>query len=249
MDLTLQHKINRGEIDINNNELFLSALFKGLVYKLNNQLKLRDKLIPHFVLNTGDDILYLEVKGQDYSIEPKDISNENFVYNSVPRCILNMSDIEILEDQLTSPYNRGNFDYENSDMLHGFNAEFRRMPLKLSVNMKYYLDNFIDTLTVTQQIITKLLFIQTFTFTYLGQTIQATYKVPSNFSHDKNITFDGITTDSKLRTIEMNLEVETNMPVYNERTAVENDKFIRKMEHEKIIKSNNTVDIEKTRVR
>ena len=49
LDVELQHKINRGELDINNTELFMSALFKALTYKLNNQLKLRDKNIPHFV--------------------------------------------------------------------------------------------------------------------------------------------------------------------------------------------------------
>jgi len=237
MDLELQHKINKGEVDINNTELFMSALFKALSYKLNQELKLRDKKIPHFVLNTGDDIMYLEVKGQDYSIEPKEISNENFVYNSVPRCIMNMEGIEVLEDQLTSPYIRGNFDYEYDDLVHGFNAEFRRMPLKLTVTLKYYLDNFIDTLSVTQQIISRLLFIQSFTFTYMGQTMTATYKVPSSFSHEKNITFDGGTTDQKLRTIELSLEVETNMPVYNERTAIENDKYIKKQHHDVLVKN------------
>ena len=232
LDVELQHKINRGELDINNTELFMSALFKALTYKLNNQLKLRDKNIPHFVLNTGDDIMYLEVKGQDYSIEPKEISNEDFVYNSVPRCIMNLNDIEVIEDQLTSPYTMGNFDVEYDDLVHGFHAEFRRMPIKMNVNLKYYLDNFIDTLALTQQIITKLLFIQSFTFTYLGQTICASYKVPSSYSHEKNITFVGGTTDQKLRTIELTLEVESNLPVYNERTAVENDKFFKQQVHQ-----------------
>ena len=38
LNVELQHKINRGELDINNTELFMSALFKALTYKLNNQL-------------------------------------------------------------------------------------------------------------------------------------------------------------------------------------------------------------------
>ena len=126
----------------------------------------------------------------------------------------------------------GNFDVEYDDLVHGFHAEFRRMPIKMNVSLKYYLDNFIDTLALTQQIITKLLFIQNFTFTYLGQTIRASYKVPSSYSHEKNITFDGGTTDQKLRTIELTLEVESNLPVYNERTAVENDKFFKQQVHQ-----------------
>lgn len=227
MDLSLQHKIVKGEIDVNNQELFIRTLFRALLYNLNNQITCRDKKIPHFVLNTGDDIMYLENKGQNAAIEPKEVSNEDYIYNSVPRCILNMSDIEVLEEQITSPYTRGNFDLEYENMIHGFSAEFRRLPIKLSVSLKYYLDTFTDVLAVTQQIMSKMLFIRTFKFDYMGQTIQASYKVPTSYSHDKNITFDGGTTDQKLRTIELSLDIETNMPVYNERTAIELDKFIK----------------------
>ena len=63
----------------------------------------------------------------------------------------------------------------------------------------------------------------------MGQTIQASYKVPTSYGHDKNITFDGGTTDQKLRSIELNLEIETNMPIYNERTAIELDNYIKKI--------------------
>lgn len=220
MDLTTQHKIIKGEIDVNNKELFMSTLFKALLYNLNHQMMLRDKNIPHFILNTGDDIMYLENKGQDNSKEPQQVSNEDYIYNSIPRCIVNLGGIEVLEDQITSPYSRGEFEISTDDILQSFSAEFRRMPLKFSVTLKYYLDSFTDVLSVTQYIITKLLFIRTFKFDYLGQTIEASYKVPTSFDNEKNITFDGGTTEQKLRTIELTLDVETNMPVYDERTTI-----------------------------
>ena len=223
MDLELQHKIVKGEIDVNNQELFMSTLFRALLYNLNQQIKLRDKKIPHFILNTGDDIMWLENKGQDINKDPLGVPNEDYIYNSVPRCMVNLGGIEVLEDQITSPYTRGDFEFSYEDILKGFSAEFRRMPLKFSVTLKYYLDSFTDVLSVTQYIITKLLFIRTFKFDYMGQTIQASYKVPTSFSDEKNITFDGGTTEQKLRSIELSLEVETNIPVYNERTVIEND--------------------------
>jgi hypothetical protein len=227
MDLELRHKINLGEIDVNNQQLFMSTLFRALVHNLNNQITLRDKNIPHFVLNTGDDIMYLENKGQDFSKEPLQISNEDYIYNSIPRCILNMGTIEVLEDQITSPYTRGNFEIEYDDMVHSFNAEFRRMPIKITVDLKYYLDSFTDVMGVTQEIMSKMLFIQNFKFDYMGQSIQASYKVPTAYNNEKNITFDGGTTEQKTRTIELSIEVETTMPVYNERTAIENGTYIR----------------------
>lgn len=230
MELELQNKIVKGEIDVNNQELFMSSLFKALLYNLNQQIKLREKKIPHFMLNTGDDIMYLEHKGQDINKDPLGVPNEDYIYNSIPRCIVDLGDIEVLEEQITSPYTRGDFELTIDDVLTGFSAEFRRMPLKFSVTLKYYMDSFTDVMSVTQYIITKLLFIRTFKFDYLGQTIQASYKVPTAFSNEKNITFDGGTTDQKLRTIELSLEVETNMPVYNERTVIENNFRIKKSE-------------------
>lgn len=227
MDLELQHKIVKGEVDINNKELFLGVLFKALLNNLNSQMKLRDKTINHFIINTGDDIMWLENKGQDNSKEPYQVSNEDYVYNTIPRCIVNMGSIEVLEEQVTNPYTRGNFEIDYDDILRGFSAEFRRVPIKMSVDLKYYLDAFSDVLFVTQKIISEMLFIRTFKFEYLGQTIQASYKVPTAYSHDKNITFDGGTTEQKLRTIEISLDVETNIPVFDERTAIELDNRIK----------------------
>ena len=227
MKSEITNKILKGEIDVNNQDLFIRSLFRALVFQLNSKIALRNKKIPHFVLNTGDDIMYLEVKGQDQSKEPKEQINEDYVYNSVPRCIVNLSDIEVLEDQITNPYTRGNFELEYEDNLIGITAEFRRLPLKLNVPLKYYLDNFTDVLDVTQKIMTKMLFIQTFKFDYLGQMIQASYKVPTSYSHDKNITFDGGTTDQKLRTIELQLEIETNLPVFDNRTVIQTDQYIK----------------------
>jgi hypothetical protein len=229
MDLELQHKIVKGEIDINNKELFMGALFKALLNNLNSLMKLRDNTINHFVINTGDDIMWLENKGQDNSKEPYQVSNEEYVYNTIPRCIVNMGSIEVLEEQVTNPYTRGNFEIDYDDILRGFSAEFRRVPIKMSVDLKYYLDSFSDVLFVTQKIISEMLFIRTFKFEYLGQTIQASYKVPTAYSHDKNITFDGGTTEQKLRTIEISLDVETNIPVFDERTAIDLDNSIKSL--------------------
>lgn len=243
MDLTTQYKIVKGDIDVNNKELFMSSLFNALIYNLNHQMMLRDKNIPHFILNTGDDIMWLENKGQDNSKEPYQVSNEDYIYNSIPRCMVNLGGIEVLEDQITSPYSRGEFEISTDDILQSFSAEFRRMPLKFSVTLKYYLDSFTDVLSVTQYIITKLLFIRTFKFDYLGQMIEASYKVPTSFDNEKNITFDGGTTEQKLRTIELTLEVETNMPVYDERTTIGSGNYIKTISFNG--KNNNTIIFEK----
>ena len=97
MDLELQNKIVKGEVDVNNRELFMGVLFKALLNNLNSQMKLRDKTINHFIINTGDDIMWLENKGQDNSKEPYQVSNEDYVYNTtIYKFKLNNSRIELL---------------------------------------------------------------------------------------------------------------------------------------------------------
>ena len=223
--MDLQNKIRRGEIDPNNQALFFSSIYKGLIYELNQCISLRGEYIPHFILNTGDDIMYLEVKGQDHSVEPLQVSNENYVYNKTPRAILTVGNIEVLSDQLTNPYTNGNFDMEYEGNVYGFHAEFRRIPLKTSVTVKYYLDNFTDVLDVSQQLISKLMFVKNYRISYMGHTIFCTYKPPTSIDKDMNISFDGGTTDSKLRTIEMEIEIETNYPLFEPKTVILNSNY------------------------
>lgn len=222
----LRTAIANGEVDINNQTLFLKGLIKGFLYDISKKVRLRNNPVPHVILNTGGDILWLENKGQDAGVEPYEISNENGIYSQVPRCVVTMGGIEVLEDQLTNPFTRGMCDFEYEGEIWGLNLEFRRMPLKVSMSLKYVVDTFGDSLALTQYIMSNLLFINTFDMTYLGQTITSSYKVPANYNTEMNLTFDGGTTESKYRTISLDIDIETNLPIYNGRTVVFNDEFI-----------------------
>lgn len=211
-------EIQEGKRDINAQASFFSNMYKSLILNLNKYVKLRGKAIPHIVINTGDDIMYLEVKGQDQKLSPIEQVNENYVYNNIPRCTLTFTGINIEPDQLTSPYSDGQFQLSVDDNLYTMVGEFRRMPIKTSMNLKYYLDSFTDLLDTTQSIIANFAFIKNFQFDYMGQTIFGTYKIPDSIDNELQIEFDGITTDSKLKTIEFSIDVETNMPVWMERT-------------------------------
>lgn len=223
----IRQDIQTGKIDINNQQAFFKNLMRALITKLNSQFTCRGTSIPHYILNSGDDIMYLENKGQNASIEPYEVSNENYIYTTIPRCIINPEGIEFLGDQLTSPYSFGQFQYssENGDLIQ-FSAEFRRMPFKMTVELKYYFDTMTDVFEYVQQVFSRTLSIQTFQFQYLGQTITSSYQVPTGYNPEVNITFDGATTDSKYRVLSISLEVESNFPYYNNRTVVENSNTI-----------------------
>jgi len=225
-EVEIRHKIQKGEIDINNQEPFFKNMIKALVLKLNRDFTCRGISIPHYMLNTGDDIMYLENKGQDQSIEPYEVSNENFVYTTVPRCMISLGGLDFLGDQLTSPYSQGQFQYKDQDHLIEFTAEFRRMPFKLSVELKYCFDTMTDVFEYIQEVFSRALTVQTFQFQYLGQAITCSYQVPTTYSTEVNMTFDGYTTDSKTRNVSLSIEIEGNFPYFHPKTAAEKNNSI-----------------------
>lgn len=216
-------QINQGVIDLNEKQSFFSTVIKGFMFKLNNTLKLRDKYIPHIILNTGDDIMYLEVKGYDYD-EP--VSNEDYIYNIIPRCMVQVDDINVQVDQLSS-YSRGEFVIEHDDDLFSVIADFRRVPLKINMNLKYYFDSFTDAINVAQQVLSKCAFVNNFEVSYLGQNIISSFELPEGETIEKMIEFDGLTMDSKNKTMSFDLEILTNYPVILNGTVVKSNSFAK----------------------
>lgn len=219
-------KIRKGEIDINNQELFFSTLIKGLILKLKEDISIRGIPVPHIIVHTGSDALYLEKKGYDQSIEPLEISNENYIYNITPRCVVNPGGIDLIVDQLTNPYILGQLQYDSGDNLYNLVGEFRRLPLKLNVELKYFTDSYRDLLELVQQTLTNLAFIRTYHITYMGQQITCSYKIPEAFSGEHITELDGKTQDDKSHTLPLTIEVETNLPVFEKRTIMNADSYI-----------------------
>lgn len=223
--------IRTGEIDINNQELFFSTVIKGLMLKLDDDIMIRNKYVPHIIVHTGDDIMYLENKEHNMSVEPLSISNESYPYSVVPRCIVTPGGINLVQDQLTNPYTLGQFQYEGDNNNLSLTAEFRRLPVKLNIELKYLTDSYRDLLELTQQILTKLSFIKTYYITYMGQMINCSYYIPDTFDGEYLTDLDGTTQESKNKTLTINIEVETNLPIISNKTVMLSDKYIKNYQH------------------
>ena len=210
------------QIDPNNQQLFFSIMIKALMLDLNDLIKIRDVGVPHMIINTGDDVMWLLEKEYDYKKEPCDVTNEQYIYNIVPRCVVGPEGVDLLTDQLSNPYSRGQFQIELDNQLYTLDGEYRRMPFKMTFNLKYILGSFTDTLELFQHIITKLAFIRTFKFVYMGQTMIASYSIPESYKdeHQMEISNDN-NTETRNRIIDLSIEVETSMPVFAERTVNE----------------------------
>ena len=214
-------KLRKEELDCNDSQLFFSTLTKGLMTDLNRLIKIRNVPVPHVIINTGDDTMWLLEKDYNQSKEPFENTNEQYIYSIVPRCIVSLGSLDMVPDQLTNPYSRGQFQFEHEDQLYTLSAEFRRMPVKIQVNLKYVFDTFRDVLEMMQHVCCKLAFVRTFKFVYLGQTISCTYKIPEAIEDQHMTEITGDLTASRDRTVELTLEVESNLPVYSSPTITE----------------------------
>lgn len=223
-------KIRNGELDVNSQELFMSTLLKGLLLKLNSDIKIRDIKVPHIILHTGDDKLWLETKGYNNAIEPLIISNENSVYSIIPKCIVNLSTIDLDLNQLTSPYSNGILQYESKDSstngVYSLTGEFRRVPIKIAIDLKYYTDSYTDMLELIQYVITNLAFIRTYDIMYMGQKIKCSYKIPESFGEEHTMEIDGAVSDGREHSLSLSIEVESNLPVFNNKTIKSATKII-----------------------
>ena len=216
----IANKIRKGALDINVQELFLSSLIKGLLLKLNDEIKIRNIEVPHMILHTGDDRMWVETKNYNASIEPLTISNEGSVYSIIPKCVVTPSSVDLDLNQLTYPYSLGSLQYESPNGVCMLTGEFRRIPVKIGVDLKYYTDSYTDMLELIQYIIANLSFIRTYDIVYLGQKIKCSYKIPESFGEEHTMELDGALSDNREHSLSLSVEIETSLPIFNNRTIM-----------------------------
>ena len=207
----------------NRDERFFSIVIKGLLSWLNRNIVLYNKSINHFIFNTGSSYLYMESNGYEFNLS--ETTGEDTMYMTLPRCLVEILDISFPMEELTSPYARGNYERRNGNMLCGYNAEIRRLPIELDLNLKYYLSNFNETIILLQELIDKIIFQKYYKINYLGQVIQCSIEFPGNTTPEVN-KIDMSSPDPNQRNITLSIKICTNYPIINERTEIPTDKVI-----------------------
>jgi hypothetical protein len=241
MSKDIINDIRTGVLDVNGQELFLPLVIKGLLLSLNKSIFIRKNSVPHYIMHTGDDTMFLEQKGHDISIEPYKVSNEEWIYSIVPRCMVNPGSIDLDTAQLTSPYALGKCQIETDNEVLSLSGEFRRVPIKLSVELKYLVESYTDMMELIQYVISNLAFIRTFNIVYLGQNIICSYKIPDSFGEEHTMDLDGAFQDNRNHTLTLSLEIETNMPVFANKTMMRTDNIISNTKANIITKNTATI--------
>lgn len=207
----------------NRDERFFSIVVKGMLSWLNRNIVLYDKSINHFIFNTGSSYLYMEDTGYEYNLS--ETTGEDTLYMTLPRCLVELADISFPQEELTSPFARGNYERRSGNMLCGYNAEIRRLPIELSINLRYYLSNMNESLILMQELVDKLIYQQYYNISYLGQVIQCSIEFPVNVNPEFN-KIDLASAEPIQQTITLALKICTNYPLINERTEIPTDKVI-----------------------
>ena len=220
------NKIRKGEIDINSQSSFFSTLVKAFLWHLNSKIKIHSKNVPHYIINTGDETIYTDIKGEDETASATEIENENYIYTKIPRCAVTPKGISMQGDQCTNPYANGVCQYEDEDNLLTLTGEFRRISVTMSFDLEYLLDSYTDYLMLCQQLVSNLAFIRTFDITYLGQKIPCSYQLPDSVDGEYNTDFELDSTDDKRKKVSLSLEVETVFPVFDNATIMLSDSYI-----------------------
>ena len=210
----------------NRDERFFGLLIKGTLAWLNKNIVLYNKPIRHFIFNTGSSIMYVETNGYEFSWN--ETTGEDAMYMSRPRCVVELGDISIDTSELTQPNIRGVYERSNNSNIEGFNAEFRRMPIQISMSLNYVLSNFNESIVLLEELISKLSFQRYFKIVYLGQLIECSVEFPTSNTININ-KIDMASTDTNQKNITIQINVCSSYPAFNELSEIQNNSIIGKL--------------------
>ena len=201
-------------------ERFFAILIKGALGWLTSNIILYNKPIRHFIWNTGSSWMYVESNGYQFSWE--ETSGEDQMYMQMPRCITEIGEIRFPIEELTQPNIRGTYERRCGNDIKGYNAEMRRMPVEMTLELKYVLSNMNEALILTQELADKMLFQKYFTINYLGQHIECSIEFSTSTQIELN-KIDMSSPDTNQKILPMQLTIATNYPIIDTRTEVPND--------------------------
>lgn len=119
--------------------------------------------IPVFVMQTGDTSYYMDKKFNQ-------TQNEE-IYQKIPRFVINFEDIQYQTDQDTNKYNKFTYKFEDEIYL----ASGRRIAIMVPINTDFISSNFIKALENFEILNAIFISPNIFTYEFLGNTFESAY--------------------------------------------------------------------------
>ena len=104
----------------NRDERFFAILLKDALSWLTQNVVLYNKGINHFIFSISSSYLYVESNGYNFSMN--EATGEDYIYMKMPRCVIEIGDINIPLEELSASYVRGQYERLDGNVIKGYNA-------------------------------------------------------------------------------------------------------------------------------
>lgn len=209
----------------NRDDRFFSVLIKGAIGFLNSHIKMYDKPINHFIFNTGSSYMFVESNGYEFSWN--ETSGEDSMYMELPRCVVELVNISIPQEELSQSFARGNYERKDEDTIKGYNAEIKRLPIEMNLSLHYTFSNFNESIVVLQELFDELVFQRYFSIAYLGQIVRCSIEFPNSTQLEIG-KIDFSAAEIVQRNINLDVVICTNYPLINQKTEISSNQVISK---------------------
>lgn len=179
---------------------FFQIAISALVDNITQLFARIGQNIPVYVFNTGDQVMtdeFMETTAQ-----------------SIPRLVLSVEDLSIQSDNLTSPYQRGEFVVEENKEDIAYTSLVRRIPVKLSIGCQLTVSNVLEMFKWQELILLSLFKQNVVRFQYYKKTNMGAYNLPDDISAEKNLEF-GFDDNRRNRTIQFTIEYDLQYPAFD----------------------------------
>lgn len=179
---------------------FFKIAITSFIEDLRRQIRLFSNDIPVYIFNTGDQLLtdeWVNSEGQE-----------------VPRIVVDIDNMSILSDQLTNPYQRGEFILTDNKQDIGYSAYVRRIPLNYGIPIKMTVSNIIEALKWQEVFLLLLYKNNVFHFRYYSKDNRGVYRFPEDTSVERNVEL-GFDDSRRYRTLNFNIEIELQYPAFD----------------------------------
>lgn len=139
-------------------------------------------------------------------------------YSVLPRAVISMESVTINQEYLTNPYIRMNYTKNDDGEVKEYNAQYRNIPLTVSMNCTFLLDSTIDMFKCTEAIINKMYKNQYFYVNLDGTKIYCYFSIPEDLQHERTMNYSF--NDKKEYKITLPLEVAIDYPSIDTRTEM-----------------------------
>ena len=209
----------------NRDDRFFSVLIKGAIGFLNSHIKMYDKPINHFIFNTGSSYMFVESNGYEFSWN--ETSGEDSMYMELPRCVVELGNISIPQEELSQSFARGNYERKDEDTIKGYNAEIKRLPIEMNLSLHYTFSNFNESIVVLQELFDELVFQRYFSIAYLGKIVRCSIEFPNSTQLEIG-KIDFSAAEIVQRNINLDVVICTNYPLINQKTEISSNQVISK---------------------